>query len=89
MYPDEMDLEDSRFHWKIINPFDAMLFKYPDGDLGGQIMYDFEYYEAWLAISNATKFKKTQFEFILYFILKYDYILKILLIIIEILLIIF
>ena len=60
MYPDEMDLEDSRFHWKIINPFDAMLFKYPDGDLGGQIMYDFEYYEAWLAISNATKFEKNR-----------------------------
>ena len=38
---DNFKLDDARFHWKIINPFDAMLFKYLDKVPDSKIMYDF------------------------------------------------
>ena len=37
----QMVLGDERFHWKIINPFDVILFKYPDEVSNSKIMYDF------------------------------------------------
>ena len=37
----QMVLDDERFHWKIINPFDVILFKYPDEVPNSEIMYDF------------------------------------------------
>ena len=38
---DNLKLDDARFHWKITNPFDAMLFKYLDKVPDSSIMYDF------------------------------------------------
>ena len=38
---DNLKLDDARFHWKITNPFDAMLFKYLDKVPDSKIMYDF------------------------------------------------
>ena len=37
----QMVLGDERFHWKIMNPFDVILFKYPDVVSNSTIMYDF------------------------------------------------
>ena len=37
----QMVLGDERFHWKIVNPFDVILFKYPDEVSNSKIMYDF------------------------------------------------
>ena len=39
--PNVVDLGDARFHWKITNPFDVMLFKYPDVVSNSKIEYDF------------------------------------------------
>ena len=37
----QMVLGDKIFHWKIMNPFDVILFKYPDVVSNSAIMYDF------------------------------------------------
>lgn len=40
-HPDEKNLDDARFHWKITNPFDAIIYKYPDVISNSEILYDF------------------------------------------------
>ena len=39
--PDQMSRTDSRFHWTIENPFDAMLYKYEDKNLDSRISFNF------------------------------------------------
>ena len=41
-HTDEKNLDDARFHWKITNPFDVIIYKYPVVILDSEIMYDFD-----------------------------------------------